>query len=1065
MLFVYRSNRLEALATRLTQVVRASRTRPLDSCCIAVPHLSMGSWLSLQIADSAGVCTNLRFQFPAAFIWELMRVALGESAVPYRYTQEVLCWQLLGILSQLPQHIIYAELRRYLATAGPGIRYELAIHLAETYDRYLVYRPDWIANWEAGEGEHWQAHLWRRLVASGGQHWVGTARRFQEAVRTKQVVTDCLPKKACLFGIPTLSPSYLEVLRTLADLMDLHLFLLDPCREYWGDLESPAYIARAMMEEHPGVPLMQMENSLLAGLGRQGRDFLDAVHGLDPDYEMELYEFPGRTDRLHCLQSDLLKLSPASPVSSSAMADPSIQVHACHSPMRELEVLHDHLLDMFERWPGLRPSDIVVMTPDIERYAPLVGAVFDTAAIRIPYELTDRTMFADETAALALCTLLALSESRFEVESILELLTLSPVRLRAKIAEEELPRLRQWLEYAEVRWGVNQHHRIRLQLPQEDANTWCHGIDRLLLGCALPEELALPFAGHVPCGNLEGEDVRLLGHLCCFLKRLADLHERLEHQPSRSLEDWWRILEWVMQDFLATPDGEVDVLAARIRGWFKIATGTVPILHLTDLRAGLHKLLATDTFGGRFPCSGVNFCRMVPMRSVPFVVVCLLGLNFDTYPRTFRSSSFDLSAYKPRRGDHRQGDDDRYLFLEALLSARRCLYLSYTGHDAHDDSERPPSVVVSELLANMGEYYGVAEDINGMPGGALIQHHPLQDFSKQYFDGSTPELYSYSAEALETCHSVSINSRTTPKFIPASALVDEAFQQTLSFADLELFCRGGGRFYLRRKLGIYAPRVEKYIAAEEPFVLLPWDTTRVRDILLKAKLQGEPPPLMGFRVTGMLPHGDAGKAMLTKEWRTVQAFVNFLNNEAKYPEVRDGSEPFDIQLGALRFTVTLPKLSAAGAVYVYPRMPTESELMVLWVRHLALSLHLLSGVKPITHLGYLDHRNVAKYCQLQKVDDAAAQLSAWLQYCQQGLTEPLPLLPRSSMVYANALIMGKQEPMQNSYIAWWGSKQVRGERDNFYNRLAFRGRPEPLTDKRFTELATTLLLPLQRALQ
>lgn len=1065
MLSVYRSNRLEALATRLAKVVRAAHERPLDSCCVAVPHLVMGRWLSLRIAASTGICTNLRFQFPATFIWELMRTALGEPATPYRYTQEALCWRLLGILSQLPQDVVYADLRGYLDAAGPGARYELAIHLAETYDRYLVYRPDWITDWEAGKGRHWQAHLWRRLVAGDGQHWVSTARHFQESLRTKQVVGAYLPKMACLFGIPTLSPSYLEVLRTLAELMELHLFLLDPCKEYWGDLESSAYIARAVMEDRPGVSLMQSGNSLLAGLGRQGRDFWDAVHGLEPGCEVELYESPGRTDRLHCLQSDLLELSSAGPVPTSVATDPSLQVHACHGPMRELEVLHDRLLDMFERWPDLKPSDIVVMAPDIERYAPLVGAIFDTAAVRIPYELTDRRLFIDEPVSLALYTLLALPESRFEVEAILELLALSPVRLRADIAEEELPRLRQWLEYAEVRWGVDQHHRIELQLPREDANTWRHGIDRLLLGCALPGELAQPFAGHVPCGDLEGEDVRLLGHLCCFLERLADLRERLGRQPSRSLEDWQQLLDQVIQEFLATPDSAADALATRIQSWFEIAAGTVPILHLADLRAGLHKLLATDAPGGRFPSTGVNFCRMVPMRSVPFAVVCLLGLDFDAYPRTFCPPSFDLSARKPRRGDRRQGDDDRHLFLEALLSARRCLYLSYAGHDARDDSERPPSVVVSELLANVGEHYGVAEDANGMPGGALIRHHPLQAFSKQYFDGSTPELYSYSTAALETCCSVSANLRLSSAFTSVHALADEALGQALSFADLESFCTGGGRFYLQRKLGVYAPLVEKYIAPEEPFVPLPWDLARLREILLKAELQAGPSPLTGFRVAGTLPHGDAGEAVLARERRTVQAFINSLDDEIKQLEIRDGVETFDLRLGALQLTVTLPKLSAAGAVYLYPRKPRESELMVLWVRHLALSLHLPPGVKPITHLSYLDDDNAAKYCRLQKVDNATAHLSAWLQYCRQGLAEPLPLLPKSSMVYANTLITRKQEPMQNAYTAWRGSPKVRGERDNFYNRLAFRGRPEPYTDERFAEMATTLLLPMQRALQ
>ena len=1046
--------------------------KPLDSCRLVVQHRGMQRWLSLYIADSEGVCANLRYQFPAAFIWEQMRAALDEPAAPYYYTPQALCWRLLDVLHHLPQDAVYSELRRYLTDAGPGARYELAVRLAEVYDRYLVYRPDWIDAWESGRKDHWQACLWRKLAA-GGEHWVSMARRFREAVQAGRVATGRLPQMACMFGVPALSPGYLEVLKVLAGPMDLHLFLLDPCREYWGDLESPARAAKAVMEERPGAESIQVGNSLLAGLGRQGRDFLDAVHGLEPGHEEELYEPPGRADRLHCLQADLLELAPGGPAPADAVSeDPSVQVHACHGPMRELEVLHDRLLDLFERWPDLKPSDVVVMTPDVQRYAPLVEAVFDTASPRIPYELTDRAPLTGEPAALALFTLLALPESRLEAEEVLQLLALAPVRQRAGIAEEELPRLRQWLRRAGVRWGVDQHHRAGLQLPAEQTHTWRHGLDRLLLGCALPEDLAQPFAGHAPCADLEGDEARLLGRLCRFFDRLAELREMLERDTRRPQKlDYWRAtLRRVIQEFLHSPDDAVDMLGERIEDWCNDAGGTAPVLDLADLRAGLRHALEAETSSGRFPGAGVSFCRMVPMRSVPFAVVCLLGLDFDAYPRTFHPPSFDRSARAPRSGDRRQRDDDRYLFLEALLSARRCLYISYTGRDPHDDSERPPSVVVSELLAYLGRHYGVATDTGGMPGGALIQHHPLQPFSERYFaDTREPGLYSYSEAALATCRALRAGVGPDVAFVSAPAPTDETSPaQVAELADLEEFCGGGARFYLQQRLNIYAPRLDASIVAEEPFVPPERDKARLRELLLRAELQGAPAPLAGVRAAGMLPHGDAGTAVLDRAQRTVQDFIDSMDAAVRQAAAQTSSQAFDLQLGTVRLTGSLPWLSAAGAVYLYPRKPWESELMILWLRHLVLSLCPPDGMEPLTRLAYLARDGATTrhfhHC-LQPVDDAAQQLSVWLQYCRQGLTEPLPLLPRSSMAYARARAGDRQtDPMQNARNAWLGGIGASGEQEDFYNRLAFRGRPEPLRDERFPVLADALLLPLQRAL-
>ena len=87
-----------------------------------------------------------------------------------------------------------------------------------------------------------------------------------------------------------------------------------------------------------------------------------------------------------------------------------------------------------------------------------------------------------------------------------------------------------------------------------------------------------------------------------------------------------------------------------------------------------------ETRGAKGFISGrVTFCAMLPMRSIPFKVICIIGLNENTFPRQKSSLEFDLMAKHPVKGDRNNRDSDRYLFLETLISAKERLILSYVG--------------------------------------------------------------------------------------------------------------------------------------------------------------------------------------------------------------------------------------------------------------------------------------------------------------------------------------------------------------------------------------------------
>ena len=361
MLRLYQSNRLEILADRLAELLEAPQGNPLTPETLVVQHPGMARWLSLRLAERLGVCANVEFPLPAAFVWRLLAALFPGLPEHNRFEPGVLTWRVLGQLDALPGEPVLAPLHGYLDPGGgdpdPLKRLQLAQRIAAVFDQYLVYRPDWILAWEAGRpaqpGDEWQAWLWRRLSAAGDANWVGLQQRLFAALETGELPVGGLPARAAVFGVPTLSPGYLEILQRLGERMELHLFLLNPCRAHWSEIVDPGEKARREVEADGSELYLEVGNPLLASLGRQGRDLFDGLLEVEAETE-EGFVAPDTTNLLGRVQADILDLRDPADAEATWALDPgdrSLQFHACHSPTRELEVLYDQLLELFRRDP------------------------------------------------------------------------------------------------------------------------------------------------------------------------------------------------------------------------------------------------------------------------------------------------------------------------------------------------------------------------------------------------------------------------------------------------------------------------------------------------------------------------------------------------------------------------------------------------------------------------------------------------------------------------------------------------------------------------------------------
>lgn len=1060
MLIVYESNRQERLAEALTEVLATPLASPLVPEIVAVQSIGMARWLTLWMARRFGVVANVQFPFPAALLWRLFRVVL--PGVPERspFAADVLTWRVLGALPEALAEPSFQALAEYLRGGDDLRQYQLAERIALLFDEYLVYRPDWVVAWEDGKADHWQARLWRRMTSGRAvRHRVRLAQEFVEALRRGQ---SAVPARISVFGLTSLPPAHLDLFAAIAKWSDVHLYLLNPCQEYWAAIRDERAIARQAVHEEPERLYLESGNSLLASFGKQTRELFDRIQDLETS-EHALFEDPGEECLLHAIQSDILHLRNRGNADAEATAlavnDRSIQVHSCHSPVREVEILHDQLLALLDADRDLTPADILVTMPDLGTYGSTVEAVFGTAApaCRLPYRLAGRRASGMSPLVRAFFGLLDLPESRFEASRVVALLEADAVRRRFGILESDLDLIRDWLRETGVRWGVDAEDRATRGLPPVDDHTWRAGLDRLLLGYALPGDGARVFDGILPHDGIEGENAATAGRLTAFAEALFDAAEELTRQ--RSVPAWVARLRGLVADFFdgdAETEGERGGLLAAITSLEDNVRQAefAGEVSLRVVRSCLVHLVETGEGRAPLAAGAVTFCDLVSARGIPAKVVCVIGMNDGAFPRVQRTPTFDLIQEAPRSGDRSRRHGDRALFLEALLAARRVFYVSYVGQHIRENTPLPPSVLVSELVDYVERGFRSADSSRSIREH-LVTRHPLQPFSPRYFAG-TGTLFSYAADLCEASRTAAgVRSERLP-LLRAPLPEPSSEWRRVDIDQFMRFFSQPVRYLIRERLGVRLEDEEGRLEDREPFTLDGLAGYRLRHVLLNGRLHGRPVEETHavIRAAGLLPHGIVGDVLLRQEAVRVERFAERLS--ALRPAEGNAPVPVDLDLGPVRLRGQLTDLGPRGRFVFRLGATRVKDRMALWIHHLLLSRLAPGGVVPESRWLGEDAS-----LRLAPVPDADAQLRRLARLYWTGVSRVLPLVPDTSYAYAAAFHEnGSRTAAMTAARKVWEENEYtgRGEETDPYHRLAFRDR-DPL-DQEFATLAEEVFVPL-----
>ncbi|MGG1944116.1 exodeoxyribonuclease V subunit gamma [Trinickia sp. NRRL B-1857] len=1148
MLQLFYSNRYETLVQALVEDLAAMPADPWTNEEIVVPSAAVRRRLELELASRRGICANVNFSFLAQWLWTQIggvidvpaHSPLGVERLAWR------CYRLFeqggkgseaGEGGQDAQDDMTTEgtfwlasprLRTYLEAADAPMRFELARRVATVFDHYLTYRPEWLARWQNGqsifdgghapsaasratpaarEDERWQAALWRAVLAelaeaSGAPDIAQAAppaHRFLELVRTLDldaVMRAGWPRVVSVFALPTIAPLYIALLRELSRWIDVRMYVLNPCRQFWFDIVTEK---RALaLEAADTLDFHEVGHPLLAEWGRQTQAQLHLLHELTEGAASSEATRFARNESEHWLarvQNAMLDLEPEPRDGEPEAGERAcgIEVHVCHSLSRQLEVLHDRLLGWFddakaargEALPGLRPSDVLVVCPDLATAAPIIDAVFGTTRSdergRIPYRITGLPPSQANPIARVLLDWLSLAERGVAAPELVEWLRVDAVAARYGIDALSLDTVQAWLAAAGARRGLaneapagEDEHGAHAVTGAR--HTFADALTRLFLGYAMPDDGA-PVDAWLPVAGARGADAQLLGRLARFVDDLYGFVRR--SRETLTCDGWSALLaDALARLFDASPpyaDALANVREAVERALEAMRDGARDALApAAVVRAALTVALDDAAHGG-VPWGGVTFSSLTSLRGLPYRAICLIGMDDGVLPSLARADEFDLMAVLPQLGDRQRRADERNLFLDLLLAARDRLFVSYTGRSIRDNAPLPPASLVDELLDHLARAKAGADATPAELEAArrsFVVDHPLQPFASTYFEGR-PALFTYDAERARLASQLAADAAPVAPPFFAAPLPPEP-SGPVAYADFQRFWQHPARALLRERLGVVLEKTQGELLEVEPFELDYAGRDALADRLLPRLIERDDDQARAraWRVAQTspeLPAGATGDVLKRRELGALGRLAGSvraalaqgatrlpftLQVRPRWPET-DGTALFGEYEAALREGVremhpvqlqgTLNRVTDAGQVLYRYASPSAREYLNAWLAHLAYCAAAPEG--PCRTVWY----GATERFAFTRVDAPLEQLAPLVALYMAGRRLPLRFFPKSAWAKANG--------GDSDALAAWISDRVRGESDDPALTIAWRGVDLAL-DEAFGAVAGIVFEPL-----
>jgi exodeoxyribonuclease V gamma subunit len=1077
LLHIHRAERADGLVRALAGVLSEPLDDPFAPEVISVPTRGMERWLTQQLSASLGatpgrsdgVCANVDFPFPRALVRDAVAMAAGVDPDTDPWLPERAVWPLLEVVGESLDepwlHSLAVHLGAEDDTARRARRFATVRHIADLFDRYALHRPAMVRGWADGDADlpaeaMWQAELWQRLRERLDEP--SPAERIEAAceriIETPSLLD--LPMRIALFGLTRLPRGYLDVLTALGAGRDVHLLLLHPSTALWEKVASHPPVVRRDEDDTALLP----ENRLLASWGQDAREMQLVLAGhahAGHHHRLEL----GGDSLLERLQADVRadRSPPGAPLPGDEETRPalgptdrSIQIHACHGRARQVEVLRDAILHLLEEDHTLQPRDVIVMCPDIEAFAPLIQATFGAGESVVDEELeplpeglaqpdlrvrlADRSLRQTNPVLGVVAQLIDLAGRRLTASEVLDLADREPVRRRFRLDDEDLARMRDWVATSGIRWGLDAAHRAPFKLQDLEAGTWKAGLDRMLVGVTMTEEGHRLFEGVLPTDDVESVAIDLVGRMAEFVDRLQAAVDAFN--TSRPIGAWVEAIANAADALTATSQRDawqraqlqriLDAVAGEAAGADSVE------LTLPEIRALLAERLQGRPTRANFRTGHLTICTLVPMRSIPHRVVCLLGLDDAAFPRKAPRDGDDIMLADPYVGERDPRFEDRQMLLDALMAANDRLIVTYTGNDVRTNALLPPAVPVGELLDM------IDRTVSGDAREQILVRHPLQPFDARNFTpgklgGETP--WSFDRVTLEGARAIA-RERSDPRPFLTAPLPAVA-APVVELEDLVGFVRHPVRAFLRQRLGFgvgsYSDEVDDALSVE----LDKLEEWQIGERMLTARLAGASIEAAeaAERARGGLPPGKLSDPVIEQIRPSVEQLFRHASDLLPQPAAPSSVDVRVALPGDRMLTGTVPGVCGDLLRSVTYSRVSARHRAVAWVRFLALSAAYPEREFRAATVGRAAARGaVATVVRLPRIEPEVAlgHLATLVGLYDRGMREPLALACRTSAAYASALRNGG-DPLKAAGDEWLSAWNFPKEDQELEHQLVFGG--------------------------
>ena len=1020
--YIYTGNKLEVLAKhKLCKILSEQPLKdPFKQERIIVQSQGMSSWLKLQIADNIPICANIDFPFLYSFIKDVLEKTLTPNLSPdiELYTHDVLIWKIFDILPEITEN--FPELSSYLSGRNLRLKqFQLSEKISYSFDQYEIFRPDILLNWKnnivENKSNDWQAKIWQKISKYNTSRSQGFLNFFTSADLSKLDY-----ERIFVFGITTMPAVYINFFQILGNSgnIDIHFFYLNPCKENWEynlSQKEEVKVNSLLFSRNVINPedFVERGNPLLSSFGQTGREFFSAILE-NTEYSTEdCFIETENTTILEQIQNNILKNEPAAilPPQQQRNDDISLQFHNCHNKTREIEVLYDNLLNLIQQDKTIQPGDIIVTTPDISAYEPHIKSVFNRRNKELsdnpilPFSLSDIKIAKNSKVVKSFIKLLEQVNSKYRMSEILDILETCAIREAFNIEDENIDLLRKWADESGMRWGIDAEHRSDLGLPAFEENSITSGLNRLMLGFAMEDTDIIYNDSIIPYNEIEIAESELLGKFSYYLSSLSNLRKTLSNKFS--INQWHSILNSVIDDFFESNNDTFKDVSFLINVIDSLKESAELAKFETEVSLDIIKSYITEHIEAETVYEGflrgkITFCTMLPMRGIPAKVICMLGMNDGEFPRQETKLGFNIINKEIRLCDRSKKLEDKYIFLESILAARKNLYISYIGQSDKSDEIYPPAGPVCELIDYLKQLYG-EKTVQTM-----ILNHKLQAFNSIYFNSSHENFFSYSAVDCNAARTLMSEKNHSIKIYKELNIRNNGSSSTIELEELINFFKNPCKAFLNQTLNASYPFIDKTETLDtEPFSINSLEKYTLTQKLLETVINNNDKKKLYQKLkhSGLLQIGIEGEFYFNNLFTQVDTLLKTSYKDIKSPkELIENTNNIDFEFALYNnFSLkgNLDNVSNDG-YQVYLRLARESGKRALecWLKHLCLCASGF-GKKTFYFICKPGERvnSIGIFDDISK-KEAIQYLAIITSLYKEGMKKPIPFFPESSYAFA-----------------------------------------------------------------